>query len=733
MGTPYRHLDGISADKAKIAALVNMKEPEDVSQLRSFLGLATYCERFINNLATITAPLRELTNKGVLWKWTDRHQQAFNKVKEEIAQDCTTAFYDPSKRTRVTVDASPVGLGAILSQFDNDDHERIVAYASRSLSKVEQRYSQTEKEALGVVFGCEKFHMYLIGIEFELDTDHKPLEVIYHPKAKPSARIERWALRLQQYQFKLRHRPGKTNPADVLSRKPLSTLEKNSIAEDYVNFLTDHLVPKSMNRPEIEQACQNDAEIQALITAIKTNLWPEKPARKNVENTDDNNIDLKPYKGIRNELTVADNGIVLRGNRLVMPTKLRNRTLNIAHAQHQGIVKTKTLLRTKVWWPGIDNQIETLIASCIQCQAANNSKTVEPLKMTTMPSKPWQVVHGDFCGPFPSGDYLLVLMDEHSRFPEVEIIRSTSTTVTIDKLEKIFSVHGFPIEFVSDNGPPYNGNEFHNYLAENGIKHRKITPYWPQANAHVERFMRTIEKSVRIAYAQGKNWKTELYRFLLDYRTTPHVTTGMAPADLLFNRQIRNRLPDRDAMIPDGKRGKQEGKNEDSQPDESSPTSSRETILQRDAREKNKIKGRADERNRAKEHHLRIGDLVLLKQNQRNKLYLPWDPSPYRVTGIKGSRITAKRRGVTVTRNSSHFKRVIPYLQEVDDPYFSSNEEEEEGEIAAEREGIENDIERDQPDDEIGDVQQEDRPRRYPRRENRDIRPQYYAEQNSLN
>ena len=182
------------------------------------------CERFIHNLATITAPLRELTNKGVLWKWTNRYQQAFNKVKEEIGKDCTTAFYDPSKRTRVTVDASSVGLGAILSQFDSDDNERIVAYASRSLSKVEQRYSQTEKEALGVVFGCEKFHIYLIRIEFELDTDHKPLEVIYHRKAKLSAQIERWALRLQQYQFKLRHRPGKTNPADVLSRKPLLTI-----------------------------------------------------------------------------------------------------------------------------------------------------------------------------------------------------------------------------------------------------------------------------------------------------------------------------------------------------------------------------------------------------------------------------------------------------------------------------------------------------------------------------
>jgi hypothetical protein len=173
--------------------------------------------------------------------------------------------------------------------------------------------------------------MYLIGIEFELDTDHKPLEVIHHPKAKPSARIERPALRLQQYQFKLRHRPGKTNPADVLSRKPLSTLEKNSIAEDYVNFLTDHLVPKSMNRQEIEEACQKDAEMQALITVIRKTAGHENQL-----------VTLTPYHSICNELTVSDNGIVLRGNRLVMPKKLRSETLNIAHAQHQGIVKTKT-------------------------------------------------------------------------------------------------------------------------------------------------------------------------------------------------------------------------------------------------------------------------------------------------------------------------------------------------------------------------------------------------------
>ena len=323
-----------------------------------------------------------------------------------------------------------------------------------------------------------------------------------------------------------------------------------------------------------------------------------------------------------------------------------------------------------------------------------------------MPPKPWQVIHGDFCGPFPSGDYILALMDEHSRFPEVEIIRSTSTPVTIERLEKIFSVHGLPVEFVSDNGPPSNGHEIHNYLAQNGIKHRKIIPYWPQAIVHVERFMRTIKKSVRIAHSQGKNWKTELYRFLLDYRTTPHVTTGIAPTDLLFNRQIRNRLPDSNALIPEAKEGNQERMLDNSRPNETSPATSREAALQRDAREKNKIKYGADTRNRAKVSQFRIGDLVLLKQNQRNKLYLPWDPSPYRVTGIKGSQITAKRRGVTVTRNSSHFKRVIPYLQEVDDPYFSNSEEEEEGEMTAQQqEDPQNDIASDISDEEIDNAE----------------------------
>ena len=127
---------------------------------------------------------------------TQAQQQAFEQVKGAIMADCLMAHYDPQKKTTLTVDASPYGIGAILSNVEKDGTPRNVAYASRSLTEVEQKYSHTETEALTVVWRCERFHMYLIGTKFDLFTDHKALEVIFTPTSKPTARIERWALRL---------------------------------------------------------------------------------------------------------------------------------------------------------------------------------------------------------------------------------------------------------------------------------------------------------------------------------------------------------------------------------------------------------------------------------------------------------------------------------------------------------------------------------------------------------
>jgi hypothetical protein len=139
--------NGVKADPKKVDAIKSTKRPKDVKELRSFLGLSNYCSKFIQNYSTLTAPLRELTTKNARYEWTSVHQQAFESIKQAIQKDCIMHFYNPEQQTQLTVDASPVGLGAILSNMDSQGNVHNVAYASRSLSIVEQKYSQTEREA----------------------------------------------------------------------------------------------------------------------------------------------------------------------------------------------------------------------------------------------------------------------------------------------------------------------------------------------------------------------------------------------------------------------------------------------------------------------------------------------------------------------------------------------------------------------------------------------------------
>ncbi|VDI13786.1 protein SFI1 [Mytilus galloprovincialis] len=174
----YGHIfsaDGISADPRKISAIRNTTIPKDDSK----------------------------------WEWTSEQQESFDKLKNELVADRVMSYFDPNKETMLIVDASPVGLAGLLTQ-----NGKIIAYASRSLTDVETRYSQTEKEALAIVWAIEHFHLYLYGQSFTLVSDHQPLETIFNsPKAKTPARIERWRLRLQGYNFKVQYKPGKVNAA----------------------------------------------------------------------------------------------------------------------------------------------------------------------------------------------------------------------------------------------------------------------------------------------------------------------------------------------------------------------------------------------------------------------------------------------------------------------------------------------------------------------------------------
>lgn len=190
--------------------------------------------------------------------------------------------------------------------------------------------------------------------------------------------------------------------------------------------------------------------------------------------------------------------------------------------------------------------VEEAVKGRMTCQILTPSTAREPLKMSPLPSGPWQEVSADFA-QLSTGQYLLVVTDEYSRYVIVDILESTSPHSVIPRLEKIFAEFRFPHSLKTNNGPPFNSHEFTTpHAAHSGFKHRKITPLWPRANAETERFMRTIKKSIRGANAQHKNWKQEtmMYKFLLDYRTTPHSSTGVPPATAFFGRNLKTRLPE---------------------------------------------------------------------------------------------------------------------------------------------------------------------------------------------
>ena len=628
---------GVSPDVKKVEAITAMPRPTTQKEVRSFLGMTNYLSRFIPDYADTTKPLRDLTKKSREWNWDSSEENAFQKLKSQISNPKTLAYFNEKASTLLIVDASPVGLGAILAQEDSQGKQSVVALASRALTDVESRYSQTEREALAVVWAVEYFHLYVFGKKFTVISDHKPLEGIFNrPTSKTNARIERWNLRLQSYDFVLKYKPGDNNPADFLSRHPVTpakvkTTHEAKVADEYVNFLLDHATPKAVTRKEISTATTQDPTLQAVMQALKTGQW-NLPKDNSIDNTS-----FLILKTVRDELSLCDQSdAILRGSRIVIPLSLQQKVVDIAHESHQGLVKTKRLLREKVWFPHIDRIVEDKIKNCLACISTTTEHQREPLRMTPLPSSPWSEVSVDFSGPFSSGDYILVVVDDYSRYPEVEIVSSTSAKSTIPKLHAIFARHGVPDVVKSDNGPPFNSNDFANFASYLGFKHRKVTPLWPQANGGVERMMRTFKKVIQAAHLEGKTWKQELFKALMNYRATPHCTTGISPAQALFNRPIRTRLPESQAT----------------------PSAADDQIRLNDNERKREMKEYADSRRSATVPDLQVGDNVIVRQPATSKVTTAYRPEPLQITARKGSMITASNSQRTVTRNSSHFKQI---------------------------------------------------------------------------
>ncbi|XP_062709570.1 uncharacterized protein K02A2.6-like [Aedes albopictus] len=540
--------DGIRPDPSKTDAISKMQPPKDVQQLRSYLGAVNYYGRFVKQMKKLRAPLDNLLKKDARWNWTNECQQSFEQFKAILLSDLLLTHYDPSKEIIVAADASKYGLGAVIMHRFPTGEVKAIAHASRSLTPAEMNYGQVEKEALALIFAVTRFHKMLYGRHFLLQTDHQPLLKVFGSKkgipVYTANRLQRWALTLLLYDFDIKH-VSTTNfgYADFLSRLMSSQRRPDEdyvIAAVYVEseakaILEDTISNLPVTHQMIVAETRKDPVLQQVMNFLKEG-WPAQP--KQIADPD-----VKKYFARRDGLQVVDDCIMF-GDRIVVPLKFRRRIVRQLHRGHPGMDRMKSLARSYIYWPNVDDDVTQFVQECTACAEAAKSPTKASLESWPLAVKPWQRVHIDFAGPI-DGYYYFVIVDAYSKWPEIFRTRSITTTATLDLLRETFSRFGNPDTLVSDNGTQFTSVQFQQYCRENGITHLRTAPYHPQSNGQAERFVDSLKRGLKkLSKGEGSPTLEHLQTFLSVYRSTPNRNTpqSTSPAEAFLGRPVRTTL-----------------------------------------------------------------------------------------------------------------------------------------------------------------------------------------------
>ena len=519
--------NGVRPDKSKVKAICEMPRPTSVGDLQRFLGMVNYLGSFVKDLSVKNNHLRQLLKKDVVWHWNDIHEKEFNDLKSLISNAPILTFYNPNKLITLSVDASKNAVGAVLAH-DNSP----IAFASATLTSSQENYAQIEKELFAILFGCTKFHQYVYGQRILVETDHKPLVPLFSkPLYQVPARLQRFMLRLQSYDLDVVYKPGKyMYTADTLSRAPLPDTILTEFDKDldiHCNLLIANLAVSSDKLQSIKVASDKDEIISKVKEYVKLG-WPNN--KKKVSHS------CMPFYKVRDELHVIDD-ILLKSNRIVIPSSLRPETLKLIHEGHLGVQRCQSLAKDIVFWPNINNDIQNIVTDCETCMRYRSSQQKEPLQPHEIQPIPWYKVGTDIF-EFNKQTYLLVV-DYWSKFIEIELLSSGySSQFVIKKLKSIFARHGIPQIIVSDNGPPYSSQDFKQFCFDWNIEHTTSSPYLPRSNGLAERSIQTIKKLL----IKCLETNSDPYIALLHYRT---ISKGNlpAPSELLMSRKLRTKLP----------------------------------------------------------------------------------------------------------------------------------------------------------------------------------------------
>ncbi|XP_062714940.1 uncharacterized protein K02A2.6-like [Aedes albopictus] len=443
-------------------------------------------------------------------------------------------------------------------------------------------------------------------------------------------RAESWALRLQPYNFEVCSIPGETNVADALSR-----LVKQSQATESFDDKADekHLLyyidtgAMEICWNEIELFSEDDQELTRVRSAIEADQWE---------------TGLRKYESEAKELTVMGS-MVFKGDKVVLPEALRTKAIKSAHQGHMGIGSTKRILRQHFWWPGISTAAEAYIKNCETCLLLSKKNPPLPLTSRVLPNGPWEVLQIDFFtdNQFGFGEFLVVV-DTYSRYLHVLEMRHIDADSTIDALNKIFAVWGYPLVLQSDNGPPFQSDRFVETWENRGVKIRKSIPLSPQSNGAVERQNEGIKKALAASRLDNTNWKIALNNYVhMHNKIRPLTRLGVTPFELLVGWKHRGTFPalwktDNHNIVD------------------------RDDIREKDAFSKLDSKKHADFRRGAKFSDLTVGDKVVLAHMKRSKSDPTFGSEKFTVIARDGAKLVVQSdRGVIYSRNVADAKRAI--------------------------------------------------------------------------
>ena len=521
---------GLKPDPSKVEAILKMEPPTDKAGVERLRGTVNYLSRFVPKLTDVMRPISDLTRPDIEWSWTSSHDKAFEEVKHLLTVAPVLAYFDPSKELSIQCNASAQGLGAALLQ-----EGRPLAYASRALSDTETRYATIEKEMLAIVFALEKWHQYTFGRPLTVYSDHKPLEAIMKkPLDRAPKRLQGMLVRALTYDIKVQYLKGKDMfLADTLSRASLPYTSVNDQEEfEIINALKYLVMPDARIR-EIRQHTNDDLALQLLKQTIQEG-WPDHQSALPPL--------VVPYFSIRDELAVTD-GLVFRGERLVIPKSLRSQIKKDIHCGHQGIESCLRRAREHVFWPGMNKEVKEWIQTCEACREFEQTPCKETLISHEIPDSPWQKIATDLF-TFKNKEYLVTVC-YRSNFWEVDRLYNTKSSTVIKKLKAHLARYGIPKQLVTDNGPQFVSDEFRKFTESWGIEHTTTSPHHSQANGKCEAAVKVAKRMLRKTTKSGE----DQYLALLNIRNVPTQGVDSSPAQRLFGRRTRTLLPTTQSLL----------------------------------------------------------------------------------------------------------------------------------------------------------------------------------------